>query len=218
MLSVPTTNTVDEPSILVDIYDNVNCLLNTLKGSVSSEIEKLVLRCVMPNSIFPMEHDTDVMTLTKYFLGTYENGPTSKQKGLIVRDTIFRKLMRKLIDTTDWRVATKASDLIHKLVCITELEDADALSSANIARTKEAISLIDSNLLPRSSEIDQLRWNFVKKRLNFIKSEWKLAQIARHNFFEENLKSGILSTLKQCHSYMATAVEVLYTAELLSRR
>ena len=118
----------------------------------------------------------------------------------------------------DWRVAAKAVDVMHRIVLLTSANDADIVAESNIARIKETIAFIDSRVLFNAGPLAQMQWSFVRKRLSFIKAEWKLLQIRGHRYMEESLKIGVLPCLRECRRYIAAAADCLNAAQSLKTR
>ena len=101
-----------------EIFDQLHCVLDEIQTLSSSNIEKLVRKCVKPNNHFPLPSDTNCNILLQHFdvVDIEENNDlynNEDNKGRADRENITRKLCSKISGNSDWRVACKAVDILQ---------------------------------------------------------------------------------------------------------
>ena len=205
-----------------EIFDHLHCILDELQALSSSTLERLVRKCVRPNNHFPPPFDSTCHSLLNYFEAEdleedndlYNN---EDNKGRADRDIISRKLCSKISGSSDWRIASKAVDILHRIVVrYSKLRDTEVVAEMNEARIKEVLVVLDKKIEALREEDDPIgltQWRLIYYRLCFILVEWTHLQIQRHHYLEESLKSGVLPTLNQCVRYMSSAAKSIEACE-----
>ena len=194
-----------------DIFDHIHCIVNDLRCLSSSHIEKLIQKCIKPNNHFPIPgSNPNVHALLQYFdVGELEsdndlyNNEDNKRRA--DRDDITRKLCTKISTSSDWRIASKAVDLLHRIIVrYSTIRDTEVVADMNEARIKEVLVILDKKIETINEDDDNVKynqWKLIYSRLQFALIEWTHLQIQRHDYLKESLKMSVLPVLNQCSRY-----------------